>query len=111
MRKPAFDQDGYPNEDTLEKIREWSPGDWPGFWRVVTAAWDNIYGATSYIPVSDDGDFHLKLVTGGWSGNEDIISAIDSNPTANALFWLSSHRGGKHLFSLPVGVVETEVAE
>lgn len=43
---------------------------------------------------------HLELHTGGWSGNEEIIGALQES-----MFWLTawrkSERGGHYYFELP----------
>jgi hypothetical protein len=41
----------------------------------------------------------LILCTGGWSGNEEIISALSQNSEFWMQYWSSSERGGKHTFS------------
>lgn len=45
---------------------------------------------------------NLELHTGGWSGNEEIISIL-----ANSLFWIMcwemTKRGGHYYFELPKG--------
>ena len=38
------------------------------------------------------------FITGGWSGNEDIISALKANTMFWMMMWQSSDRGGKHVF-------------
>lgn len=42
----------------------------------------------------------LVLVTGGWSGCEEVIDALMKNFGLYATRWQSSHRGGKFVFSL-----------
>ena len=38
------------------------------------------------------------MVTGGWSGNEDIIDAMRCNTMLWMLYWCSSERGGRYIF-------------
>lgn len=45
-----------------------------------------------------DGDIYI-ISTGGWSGNEEIIGALQENVIFWAIFWYSSTRGGKHIFA------------
>lgn len=42
----------------------------------------------------------LKMATGGWSGNEEIIIAMNENLALWGLLWESSHRGGLEVFNL-----------
>jgi hypothetical protein len=42
----------------------------------------------------------LYLSTGGWSGNEDLIDALQHNHMFWATCWLRSERGGHHVFDL-----------
>lgn len=40
----------------------------------------------------------LKLSTGGWSGCEEIITALSNNIPFWSLYWFSSERGGHYIF-------------
>lgn len=44
----------------------------------------------------------LELHTGGWSGNEEIISALKSNFMFWGMFWQKSIRGGHYYFKIPM---------
>ena len=86
----------YPAASTLRKIKKWpfnSRQDLYDLSDYVAAAW--------HWP-----DFWKKkgrrivAHTGGWSGNEDIIAALDST-TWWFLCWQSSKRGGNYVFLLP----------
>ena len=39
--------------------------------------------------------------TGGWSGNEEILSAMQSNFMFWATSWVSVRRGGHYVFTIP----------
>lgn len=43
----------------------------------------------------------FRFITGGWSGNEDILDALGKNFVFWSQCWKSSHRGGKFVFELP----------
>lgn len=94
---PEFDFHGYPTDRTLATIREWEAGDCAGLLNFVISAWRY----PDYVSRSkdEDGDM-LHLSTGGWSGNEDLIAAMEENAVWWVLHWWSSRRGGHHVFRL-----------
>lgn len=93
MDEPFLDDDGYPSEPELDRIRCWKVSE--GFDKLVQyiqARWWNA-----------DLLFHeqsecFEISTGGWSGNEDLIGALQDNFTAWTLLWYSSKRGGHYVF-------------
>ena len=46
----------------------------------------------------------LRLATGGWSGNEAILSALGKNHMTWLLTWRLSSSGGIHIFEYPTDV-------
>ena len=93
MKTPTFDADGYPSDETLEEIRSWPINGGVRYWLdFCSHAWNSRYGAVRYQ------GHKLELVTGGWSGNESVLSAMEINPLW-VITWLSSHRGGLHRFT------------
>lgn len=52
-----------------------------------------------YGQVTVDGS-RYTFVTGGWSGNEDILHAMMENMPGWHACWESTHRGGRYVFSL-----------
>ncbi|HWO88896.1 MAG TPA: hypothetical protein VNL98_07075 [Gemmatimonadales bacterium] len=54
--------------------------------------------------VADHGDReYVRFATGGWSGNEAIIAALQRNLMVMAMCWRVSTRGGLHIYALPIG--------
>jgi hypothetical protein len=94
-----------PDDATLDRIRKWET-DWPSLLLFMRDAWSD-YGVVKVLIVPDDdrdSDKELKqweFVTGGWSGNEEIMQAFYSNPIATAMLWKSTHRGGLHVLREP----------
>lgn len=41
----------------------------------------------------------IRLSTGGWSGNEDLIEAMKRNWTFWPAHWVSTRRGGHYVFT------------
>lgn len=94
--KPEYDKDGYVTEETLEKIENW-PVNKRGLLDFVVNAWDKHYGKIErFQPERGTLEWHMALITGGWSDNEAIFSSFSRNP-AFAIYWVSSHRGGRHV--------------
>lgn len=90
-------KDGYPTDDELEIIKEWSVEtreDLEGFVDYLKQFF-KIYGRCEI-----NGD-ELEIATGGWSGCEDVISALIKNRLFWLRFWESSHRGGLYTFKVP----------
>ena len=96
MEAPEFDKDGYPTESTLDAIRSWDVTT-DGIQSLIEFCIQAWYGPDmTYKNASDEYEFH----TGGWSGNESIIEAMQENRLFWALSWYSSKRGGHYLFKL-----------
>ena len=92
MKEPTFGKYGYPSEETLEAIRTWPSMDRPGLLEFVREAWDTDYGTAEYQPI--ESGFRYRFVTGGWSGNESLIDALEDNWFAWTTMWQLSARGG-----------------
>ena len=86
----------YPLEESLRKVRDWdmtkdNPFELVNF---ICAIWNETYGVAELIGKKVK---TLKLSTGGWSGNEDIIRAIMKSDFWT-LYWELSVRGGFYIF-------------
>ena len=98
MNEPEFDRDGYPTETTLEAISSWPHDDFDGLIEFVGEAWkypeywERIPGLNCT---------RIEASTGGWSGNESLISALHDNVMFWAMCWMSSKRGGHYIFKIP----------
>lgn len=93
-----LDEYGYPTEPTLQQIREWRPdgSDYAPLFEHVRQLWYppdycRVVGRT------------YEISTGGGSGNEDLISALQDNRLCWTMTWVSSRRGGHYVFELPGG--------
>lgn len=84
--------EGYPTKKELKQIRNWPHTDFPGLMRFIEGIWH--WPDWGW---SQDGE-HFYLSTGGWSGNEDIIEAMQANTVFWTICWVSSRRGGHYVF-------------
>lgn len=83
----------YPTGEELEEIRNYDCiKDLKGFLELLESTWNDDYGTFGLRGKT------LKLITGGWSGNEDILNAIPK--IFDMAFWYSSKRGGLHIYKL-----------
>lgn len=103
LSRPRFDgplhEDQYPSEVVLEWIEgydcyEHGVGNLLSMVKRVWWRGDRVRTA----PATDG--YRLTLITGGWSGNEDVVTALQENWTFWPRFWERSERGGKHEFHI-----------
>ena len=99
-----LDGDGYPTEEALARIRQAAPHE---VIRFMLAAWNQTYGsATTKLSrceaevASHRTEKLIRLATGGWSGNEEVIAAYKENWMAHALTWRLSAAGGLHILAV-----------
>ena len=91
-----MDENGYPTEEELERIRQWPYDDFMGLMKFVAEqCW---WGGESGMRQRGR---RFRLATGGWSGNEEVIAALSKNSMFDAMCWQSSHRGGLHIYHVP----------
>jgi hypothetical protein len=86
--------DEYPTDEELDQIKAWPyEGDAHlRLWEFIHSLWHwpewgFRHEGTAYY-----------LSTGGWSGNESIIGAMQSNFMFWPMWWQSSRRGGHYTF-------------
>lgn len=87
------DVDGYPTEIELDTIRMWAYNDLHGLMEYIKPRWQ--YAESGYW-TEQSGEYHLS--TAGWSGNEDIIAAMQDNRAWWMMYWQSTTRGGHYVF-------------
>ena len=99
---------GYPTEQELEMISNWdirTTDDMVAFAEFVIEIWWMQYGlrwTKRRVKAKYGNDYYLlRLSTGGWSGNEDIIEAMRHNIWWGLCFY-SHLRGGHYEFHIPI---------
>lgn len=90
-----LDDEGYPTEEFLEELKAWDPKNFGSLMETVGKAWRFESG---FRPC---GARTWELATGGWSGNESIIHALQDNFMFWSLCWQESKRGGYYRFVIP----------
>lgn len=99
--------DRYPTEEELQVIKEWDvtkQGVKP-LMEFVKSIWKyedrcHIYRGKRHL--FNDKAVKIYLSTGGWSGNEEILSALRANTMFWMMYWWKSQRGGHYWFEIPV---------
>jgi len=100
-----MDEHDYPTDAALDKIEHWPTNAMehipPLFEFVRSLGWET-YGTWRETALMEGDCEMLRVVasTGGWAGNESLISALQQNRTAWSLTWQSSKRGGQFVFEI-----------
>lgn len=89
--------DDYPSGEKLAAIDNWQAtlGELLEYVR-------KLWSPHGLVQVSVNAESRMTIysfVTGGWSGNESLIYALNNNTMANILAWESTHRGGLHVYA------------
>lgn len=91
-----MDDNGYPDDDELQRIEDWPISDIEGLLEFAENLW-------TYPDRWNREEGWLKISTGGWSGNESVIAALKANRLFWAICWFQSTRGGHYVFDLTRG--------
>lgn len=92
----TFDCEGYPADSLLDGIANFPVENKAGCARLL----EHLEPAVApYGWFTKDGT-RYEIATGGWSGVESIVGALESNFLFWALAWESTHRGGLYVFEL-----------
>ena len=62
---------------------------------------DDLSAHEGYVVQANRGERYLRLSTGGWSGNEELVAALNTNRMVRVLSWRLSARGGLHIYQYP----------
>ena len=94
-----LDQDNYPDEASLKQITEWDVFS-QGIDGLLTLIGENTNWADRQIYRSGKWVIRYHYHTGGWSGNEDVIEALQQNLMFWSLFWEKTMKGGHYYFKI-----------
>jgi hypothetical protein len=97
--EPSFDKDGYPTEDTLVEVENWDYKDGYALFKFIQLSWRYL----TYFTQEEDEKYGpiYRISTGGWSGNESLIEALQANRMIQSLYWISSTRNGHYIYKVP----------
>jgi hypothetical protein len=91
----ALDEDGYPTEETLNKIKTWNWKNPEDLFKFIQIIWMH----PTYFRVDLEKQ-EYRISTAGWSGNESIMSALQQNKMIHAMCWVQSRRGGHYIYKI-----------
>ena len=92
-------KEDYPSKEELDNIINWRYVDYESAVELaeyIVSLWHWEHMAT----IKGKKVKILTLITGGWSGNEEIIGAIEKNVLFPMLYWQKSERGGLHIYKI-----------
>lgn len=91
------DKDGYPLHKSLKEIAEWThKKGWHKLMEYIADYFNDGYGRCKYRDI----DNTWEVATGGWSGCEEVISALKQNQIFWLMCWYLSKRGGYYEFRI-----------
>lgn len=101
------DEHGYPTEWGIAQLRGFT-GSPAGFVDMIRRLWWTPSLIDVAEAVNEDGHpvMRVRLATGGWSGNEEVVSEIDMT-FFSVWYWQSSHRGALHIYDVPLDTWRT----
>lgn len=99
-----LDADCYPTNESLQAIAEWQ-GSARDLLDAVGKVWNLRSWGWEERTVPDElrpGRFarQYDISTGGWSGNESLIGAMQENTMFWLRAWVQSRRGGHYIFEV-----------
>lgn len=98
----------YPTDEELGRLEHWPPYDVAGALDFAASLWHwpdlaarELTAGEASVVRAEPGERYLRLATGGWSGNEEIVAALKTNMILRSLSWRLSAAGGLHIFQYP----------
>ena len=89
----------YPSESQLKRISDWDILEKPV--RELLDYIESIWWTPDWgFCLKGKRVLRLELHTGGWSGNESIIDALQKNWEFWMMYWMKTYRGGHYYFRI-----------
>ena len=102
----TLDEDGYPTDGALKLIETWHFTYTKEWFEFIESMWHlRLWGWSSEETINDYNEpiTRYRISTAGWSGNESIIEAMQTNHFLWHDTWVQSRRGGHFIFELKHG--------
>lgn len=111
--KESIDENGYPTEGVLEWIKYYD--NYQNLKTLFDVCFMELWSYPEFVIYRKEGGQERRaklgwysdertathtwdVATGGWSGNEDIIRALQENYVVWGITWQLSERGGRYVF-------------
>lgn len=99
-----LDKEGYPTDAALELLARWNEKDPNGAIDFMRSLWHYAeWGVSEQITIDErnvygleDGHRYVKMSTGGWSGNEELMAAFRASLTRRYQI-VVTRRGGHYV--------------
>lgn len=91
----------YPSKDDLYKIQHWAFSDVRGLFDFIEQNEGMVHYGSFKRTIMPDGRERIRIATGGWSGNEDMMFALERNFIVYGSYWQLSARGGLEVYIIP----------
>jgi hypothetical protein len=105
MQEELLDDDGYPTDAALDIVELWDIADAKGWFDFIKSIW--YYSSWGWSEGEEPHEYRegkmvyrYNISTGGWSGNESIITRMQANEWCWHMNWVQSRRGGHYIFEL-----------
>ena len=104
----TIDNEGYPTDEYLEYLKNYDCKDIMAFLETLESSWAyadwgyKLSKVYKYKGWQGRKQRTLQLHTVGWSGNESIIEAIQSNYIFWSMYYWKHIRGGHFYFQIPI---------
>jgi len=94
-----LDKDNYPDKASLKAIEKWDILE-QGVQGLLDLVEENTHFGDWSFDIKGKHILRLEYHTGGWSGNEDVIDALQKNTLFFPMFWKKSEAGGHYYFRI-----------
>ena len=97
------DGHGYPTDIATQIISSWPVTDIQGLFVFAKSLWwaPEYFSAEEIQDGYDHPAIRLNISTAGWSGNEELVGALQDT-ILWLVYWQSSRRGGHHVIDIPL---------
>lgn len=97
------DAEGYPTDEELQRLRDWDMADPRGWLDFARSLWH--WADWGWPTPAVKSEEPIEVSTGGWSGNESIIEAMQQAHFGVLwhAVWEQTRKGGHYILSLPKG--------
>jgi hypothetical protein len=104
MQDTSYIVNGYPTETAITAVQNFR-----GTPHGLVVLLSELWAGGEYVIVNDSRDdlVEVRFITVGWSGNEDLIAAMEKS-LFGMMFLESSHRGGLHIYRIPTAKWNTK---